>query len=214
MTIQKIQILLFTLLMFTQLSFTNGERTPASAGNTINKCDFRSEMRKLWEDHITWMRTYLTDSAGNLPSLNATKERLVKNQKDMSATVKTFFGEQASETIAKFLTNHITIIGDLIADLKKNDTETFNSDKKKLFLNNQQLAEFLNKLNPEYWPIEPVSFLLEDHLTLLLQQIDAHIKGQWAASIEAYEKIHEEALQISDAYAYGIYKKFPEKFAE
>lgn len=212
MTIQKIQILLLSLFMFTQLSFTNGNPQKLTQG--INKCDFRAEMRKLWEDHITWMRSYLHDRTTNAPSLQATTERLMKNQRDLGESVRDFFDEQSSETVTNFLLTHITIMGNLAQDLKKKDLSTFASDRQKLFQNANQLAEFLNKLNPENWPLEVVTFFLQDHLTLLLRWLESHVNADWTTSIEVYEKLHEEILQISDAYAYGIAKKFPEKFAE
>src|SRR5687767_11226478 len=44
---------------------------------------FRSEMRKLWEDHVTWTRLVIISVAGDLPDLGATVDRLMRNQDDI-----------------------------------------------------------------------------------------------------------------------------------
>src|SRR5512136_3448141 len=56
---------------------------------------FHDDMRKLWEDHITWTRLVIVGVAANLPDLSATVERLLKNQEDLGNAVKAFYGEAA-----------------------------------------------------------------------------------------------------------------------
>jgi hypothetical protein len=53
-----------------------GKMTPAS---------FQDDMRKLWEDHITYTRLYIVSAAGNLPDKDATAQRLLQNQADFAA---------------------------------------------------------------------------------------------------------------------------------
>src|SRR5512143_549948 len=57
----------------------------AEAAKKLNAGWFRSAMRKLWEDHVTWTRLYIV-SVGtlpqSLPDTDATATRLLQNQVD------------------------------------------------------------------------------------------------------------------------------------
>ena len=48
----------------------------------------RTDMRKLWEDHITWTRMVIVDFAAGLPDLKAAELRLLRNQVDIGNAIK------------------------------------------------------------------------------------------------------------------------------
>jgi len=49
---------------------------------------FRSAMRKLWEDHITWTRLYIVSVTADLADKDATAQRLLRNQADIGSAIK------------------------------------------------------------------------------------------------------------------------------
>ena len=68
----------------------------------------REEMRKLWEDHITWTRLAIVSFAAGSPELPATEARLLRNQSDIAAAIRPYYGRAASHRLRTLLREHIT----------------------------------------------------------------------------------------------------------
>ncbi len=83
--------------------------TAAPAAATISKKEFalRQEMRRLWEDHITWTRLAIISLTTGSPDTEATVGRLLKNQTDIGNAVKPFYGEAAGTKLTGLLREHI-----------------------------------------------------------------------------------------------------------
>jgi hypothetical protein len=60
----------------------------AQAALTEKQVALRSDMRRLWEDHITWTRLAVISLTTNSPDTEATVGRLLKNQTDIGNAVK------------------------------------------------------------------------------------------------------------------------------
>src|SRR3954469_17417265 len=78
----------------------------------------RMDMRKLWEDHITWTRLAIISLEGGTPDTQATVGRLLKNQTDIGNAIKPFYGKAAGNAVTKLLREHILIAADVIAAAK------------------------------------------------------------------------------------------------
>jgi hypothetical protein len=50
----------------------------------------RTDMRRLWEDHVTWTRLAIISLTTNSPDTNATVARLLRNQTDIGNAVRPF----------------------------------------------------------------------------------------------------------------------------
>ena len=68
---------------------------------------FHDDMRKLWEDHITWTRLAIVSFAAGLPDLQATEARLLRNQADIGNAIKPFYGRTAGNRLTALLREHI-----------------------------------------------------------------------------------------------------------
>lgn len=89
----------------------------------ISALSFHDGMRKLWEDHITWTRLVIVALAADLPELNLTLTRLLKNQADIGNAVKPFYGEAAGNMLTSLLTDHIVIAAEVLAAVKGGATQ-------------------------------------------------------------------------------------------
>jgi len=54
--------------------------------------------------------------------------------------------------------------------------------------------------------------MMRDHLDLTTAEVLARLRGDWAADIAAYEKIHAQILHMADMLSTGIIGQFPKKF--
>ncbi len=51
------------------------------------------------------------------------------------------------------------------------------------------------------------------HLDLTLAEATARLKGDFAADIKDYDRVHEHILSLADTLSAGILAQFPDKFA-
>lgn len=173
---------------------------------------FNADMRKLWEDHVTWTRLYIVSALGGLPDKDATAQRLLRNQADLGNAIKPFYGDAAGTKLTGLLRDHILIAADLIEAAKAGDSAKQDAATKRWFANSDDIAAFLNGANPKSWPLADGKKMMRDHLNLTTQEVVAHLKKDWAASIASYDEIHTQILHMADMLSSGIEAQFPDEF--
>lgn len=173
---------------------------------------FHDAMRKLWEDHITWTRMFIVSALADLPDAGFAAERLLQNQVDIGDAVKPFYGEAAGEQLTALLRDHILIAADLVASAKAGDAAGVEEASARWYANADEIATFLNSANPDNWPLDEMKAMMREHLDLTLEEAVARLTGDWAADVAAYDKIHEQALEMADMLSSGIIRQFPKQF--
>ena len=173
---------------------------------------FHDEMRKLWEDHITWTRLVIIGVFEDLPDLNESVQRLLQNQVDIGNAIKPFYGEEAGNQLTALLTDHILIAAEILQAAKVTDTTAMNDAIERWYANADDIAEFLNAANPEHWPLEEMKVMMREHLDLTLQEAVAYLEGDYGASVAFYDQVHLQALEMADMLSEGIIRQFPQKF--
>jgi len=193
-----------------------------STGNTITATTDITEspkarqlyvaMRKLWEDHITWTRNVICCLVDNLPGTDQAVKRLLANQDDIGNAIKPYYGDDAGKQLTSLLHDHITISAEVVKAAKVNDKTALDAANKQWSDNADQISDFLNKANPDNWKLDDVKMMMHDHLKLTTDEAVARINKDYDADIKAYDKVHDEILEMSDALSNGIVKQFPGKF--
>ena len=173
---------------------------------------FRNEMRKLWEDHVTWTRLFIVSALADLPDAGPTAERLLQNQVDIGNAIKPYYGEAAGQQLTALLTDHILIAADLVTAAKTGDAAAFDAAHTAWYANADDIAAFLASANPHHWPEAEMTAMMREHLDLTLQEASARLNGDWAADIAAYDQIHIQILHMADMLTDGIVSQFPNSF--
>jgi hypothetical protein len=187
---------------------------PAAIGDSppISRQTFNADMRKLWEDHVTWTRLYIVSALAGLPDKDATAQRLLQNQADLGNAIKPFYGDEAGTKLTALLRDHILIAAELIDAAKAGDKTKQDDATKRWFANADDIAAFLSGANPKNWPLADAKKMMHDHLTMTTEEVVAHLQKDWAASIASYDKVHNQILHMADMLSSGIEAQFPNKF--
>jgi hypothetical protein len=172
----------------------------------------RTDMRKLWEDHITWTRLAIISLTTDSPDTEATVGRLLKNQADIGNAVKPFYGKAAGDEVTRQLREHILIAADLVAAALAGDQAKLADAQARWAKNADDIARVLSSVNPRQWKLERMKSELRMHLTLTTEEAVARLQGDWNADVAAYDRIHHHALHFSDLLSTGIVKQFPKRF--
>lgn len=173
---------------------------------------FHDQMRKLWEDHVTWTRLAIVTFAAGTPGFPTTAQRLLANQDDIGAAIAPFFGTAAGDQLAALLHDHITIAVAILQAAKNGDTAAFDSAKAQWYANANDIADFLAQLNPRFWPDPVMREDMKIHLDQTLTEAADELAGDYAGSVAEYEAVHLHILAMADMLSNGIIERFPSAF--
>ena len=91
---------LFALITFVGLSNAVVKAPMPLSQSAVN---LNTDMRKLWEDPITYTRNYIIRALANLEDTSKVAERLLKNQDDIGDAIKPIYGDEAGNKLAALL---------------------------------------------------------------------------------------------------------------
>jgi hypothetical protein len=190
----------------------HSSHAPGAATLTAKEMALRSEMRRLWEDHITWTRLAIISLTTDSPDTEATVARLLKNQADIGNAVKPFYGKAAGNALTAELRRHILIAADVIAAAKAGERAALADAQARWATNGDDIAALLAGVNPRYWKLDTMKAELKLHLKLTTEEVVARLQGNWKADVATYDEVHRHALHLSDLLSAGLVKQFPRRF--
>jgi flavin reductase (DIM6/NTAB) family NADH-FMN oxidoreductase RutF len=171
---------LSTSLFYTRHSSsaaTSHSHSQAALGANEAHADFQDQMRKLWEDHVTWTRLAIVTFADGSANFDTTAARLLKNQDDIGDAIKPFYGEAAGEQLTALLKDHIGIAVQLLQAAKAGDSAAFENANTAWYANANDIADFLAKANPRYWPQATMRAAMKAHLEETLAEASHELTG-------------------------------------
>jgi hypothetical protein len=192
---------------------TAGDVATAQTSKNVKStcCDLKSDMRKLWEDHITWTRNVIFNILDDLPGTTEAVNRLLQNQVDIGDAIKPFYGEAAGNQLTALLREHILIAADLLTALKTDNTSAFNDANARWYANADAIATFLSAANPN-WPLGEMKTMMREHLDATAVEALARKNKNYVADVMAYDDVHNQILAMADMLTEGIIKQFPNMF--
>lgn len=182
------------------------------ATDHLSRAGFQDDMRKLWEDHITWTRMYIVDAEAGAPETGATAQRLLQNQADIGNAVAAFYGPAAGAQLTSLLRYDILTAAALIAAAMSGDAAQVTTERAAWYANADQIADFLSAANPANWPDATMRAMMHEHLDLTLAEAVDHLQQHFTADIADYDLVHTHILGMADALASGIIAQFPAQF--
>jgi hypothetical protein len=205
-------------LSLATLSLTTAFQAPVMAGEHSEKgmkthgsaSELKTEMRKLWEDHITYTRNYIISALADLGDKEAVAKRLLKNQDDIGDSIKPYYGAEAGKKLAALLRDHILVATKVVDAAKTNNQQELETQQKKWTENGREIAAFLSGANST-WKKSDLEQMLQKHLDLTTGEVVGRLKKDWEADIKSYDEGHAHMLMFADALADGVVKQFPEK---
>jgi hypothetical protein len=192
-----------------------GDQHATAADNgriSSSELALRQEMRRLWEDHITWTRLAIISLTTDSADTEATVGRLLKNQADIGDAVKPFYGEAAGNELTRQLRLHILIAADVVGAARAGNQAELADAQARWLSNADDIAAVLNNVNPKHWELATMKTEMHKHLDLTTQEVVARLQGNWSADVAAYDQIHEHILHMSDLLSSGLVKQFPKRF--
>ena len=190
----------------------NSAHHASSAAITHSELALRQDMRKLWEDHITWTRLAVVSLTTNSPDTQATVGRLLRNQADIGKAIVPFYGKSAGRKLTALLRQHILIAADLIAAAKAGDQDAVASQQARWRANADEIAAFLSSANPRSWKLGEMRAMMRAHLGLTTNEVVARLTKNWSADVKAYDRIHVQILHMADMLSDGLVDQFPARF--
>jgi hypothetical protein len=205
---RKFTIVIFTLaLLVTAPCVLN-----AGQGKKITACDLKSDMRKLWEDHIIWTRNVIFNIIDELPGTTEAVNRLLQNQVDIGNAIKPYYGNDAGNQLTALLHDHITIAADILTALDDGNTTAYNAANAQWIANADAIATLLSSVNPN-WPLGEMKSMMQEHLNLTGAEAVARKTANYTADVTAFENVHTQILAMADMLTEGIVKQFPNMFS-
>ena len=188
----------------------HAQATPQGVVSAVRPPELRADMRKLWEDHITYTRNYIISALAELPDQTTVAARLLVNQDEIGDAITPFYGEAAGETLSTLLREHILIATEVIDAAEAGDTVAYEAAQAGWSANGVDIAEFLAGANPN-WSQAELEEMLQMHLDFTTGEVAARLAGNWEADIAAYDAGHEHMLEFADILTFGIARQFPSR---
>jgi hypothetical protein len=190
----------------------NGKKSVAQSSISAQECALRQALDKLWTDHVVWTRQVIVSSVAGLADADAATKRLMKNQEDLGNAIVPYYGAEAGAGLTKLLKEHIMFASDMVkAGIAGNKAALKVADKNAR-QNATDLAVFLNKANPASWPKHDLEMMFNEHLDLLVNELNFRLEEQWQNDVTNYDKVVAQALDMAKSLSDGIVKQFPSKF--
>jgi hypothetical protein len=184
----------------------------AAKGISTDELGLRLAMRDLWADHVWLTRDYINSAAAGHPDTTVVAERLLRNQDEIGAAIKPYFGDEAGDKLTALLRDHITIATEVVTAAKAADNVALTAANARWSTNANEIADFLSGANAENWKQDEMRTMMQEHLRLTTDEATARLKGDWQGNIQAFDRALDQAMQMADMLSDGLVAKFPDKF--
>jgi hypothetical protein len=170
--------------------------------------DLRVAMRGLFFDRSTFVRFFLADNIGTLPSVDATTARLLQNNADIADAVRPFYGDAAGDQLRGLLDAGLADASAAVDAAMAGDEAGFIAARDAWYGHADETAAFLAGANPA-WPEDVLQSMLRTCVDDALAEAGERLAGDWAGETAAHDTLSTQARAVADALGTGIAAQFP-----
>lgn len=170
-------------------------------------CDLISYFRMLWSQHVYWSGAAILAIIHELPEKEIIIQRLLRNPVDFANALQVYYGEEEAQSFANLFTAHIQITAELVEAAKAGNDEAATAAEQRWMENVDQIAQFLISINPN-WSLEDWNAMLDEHLMLFRDLAMEVLVGDYEESVNTFDEIEAQALEMADMMAEGIAMQF------
>jgi hypothetical protein len=127
--------------------------------------------------------------------------------------IKPYYGNERGDELTALLHDHIAIAGEILQAVKTGNTAAYEDANARWYANAHDIAVFLSEtLDPPLGSLAEMDAMMKDHLDRTTEEVVARQNGNWPADVAAYDKVHEQVLEMADMLSDSIIANFPAKF--
>lgn len=182
-----------------------------SAISSSKEAEYMLAWQKVWLDHVYWTRLAVIGIVHDVPALDKTVERLLRNVDDMLALMTNAYGADALAPLRDLLRDHLGIAAKLVTEAKQGSPEAAQTEKD-WYANADEISKFLSSANQNLG-YQAVKDMFDRHLKMTKDEAVYRLTEDWGKDIPNYEDIEAEAIMMGEAFASAMMKQFPDTFA-
>lgn len=167
----------------------------------------RDCMRLLWEQHVYWTRMVIWGIVYDLPNLEPTTNRLLRNATDFGRVFSQFYGAEIGNEFQCLIRDHLVIAAELVKAAKAGNKKAAASAERRWYANADEIVCFLHHIN-SYWTVGQMREMWYTHLVLTKREAVDEISKNYSGSIQTFDQIEAEALMMADSFSNGIACQF------
>lgn len=176
-------------------------------GNNSAVSSLHDTFRSLWEQHGFWTRSYIISAVAELDDIQPVTKRLLRNPSGFAKVLKIYYGEENANKFKQLLEQHLLIAADLVKYANEGNTQEADAAREKWYQNADDIAMLLSSINP-YWDRMEWQDMLHEHLRLVEEEAADYITGEYAKSIDTFDRMEQQVLKMADYMTSGIQKQF------
>ena len=173
--------------------------------------DLKSQMRRLWGEHVAWIRMTISSLVLDLPDASFVVARLLKTATDMGDSLRPFYGNQVGDAYGQLLKEHITLAGDLIKASKEGNKERAEKIERSWYRNGDEISVFLNGINP-YISLPGFKKMFREHLDMSKHEVVSMMNKDFGTDVAISDMMLTEGLEMADVISGAIIQQYPWAF--
>jgi|GEM_PF-236888 len=182
--------------------------TPMTSNAAV---DFRIAFDRLLSEHASLAIIAMQKGIDGAPDFEASAAALNENTLDLTAAIRSVYGQEAGDAFNKMWNQHIGFFVDYVVATSKKDEE----GKKKALANldnyREEFSQFLAGANPNI-SAAGLADSLQMHVTQLVTAFDNYAQKDYTKTYDSIREATHHMFMAGDFLAGAIVTQFPAKF--
>ena len=180
-----------------------------SIGKRVEKISTLNQtLRRLLCNNVIWTHEYLKSTFFFIADKNAAAEKLSKNNQEIGAIIKAYYGASAGQKVAEILDKQKPVFDKAMAAVKFHDDAK--NDLAKIA---SSLGEYLKELNPDWGSASDFAdSMIRKTGSAFIQIMQEWHNKNWEQSLTLFENNLDLSRASADELDRAITQQFPHKF--